>query len=354
MTIIELPPSSAAADIAVDIAVEIDALRATADRLGQEQALSLAGVITGQASAQARLDHDLLVKVGEFDAGDGSRWFNDIRDTAHWLAWACSMAPLTALEHVRVARALRRMPRTSELMADGRLSYSKVREVTRAVGLVDEAKLCDLALQMTAAQLARVVRTYRAHTGSRIVQETNRRFSWIEQGDGMIRMIVVLPPDEAAVVRAALDTAADQQLERRGADDEPVAAAEGVDAEVPAADPAPPRTVLFEERMPEPPPKPCRARALVDVARAIAPMPPRPTRPSSSSTSTRRCSPPPRLTFLFPREPAMSREVVPSRARPPPGWPAAGRSSGPWSTARGRCSTSAAAGVSSRAPSAGR
>jgi hypothetical protein len=35
------------------------------------------------------------------------------------------------------------------------LSYSKVREVTRVVDVVDEARLCELALTATAAQWRR-------------------------------------------------------------------------------------------------------------------------------------------------------------------------------------------------------
>jgi hypothetical protein len=46
-----------------------------------------------------------------------------------------------AREHVRVAKALRRMPTIAQLFKDGRLSYSKVREVTRVVDVVDEQRL---------------------------------------------------------------------------------------------------------------------------------------------------------------------------------------------------------------------
>ncbi|NCD17014.1 MAG: hypothetical protein EOL91_06835 [Actinobacteria bacterium] len=46
------------------------------------------------------------------------------------------------------------------LMREGRLSFSKVREVTRLAGRVDEEELCELALEMTASQLARTVRAF--------------------------------------------------------------------------------------------------------------------------------------------------------------------------------------------------
>lgn len=183
-----------------------------ADRLSEPAALDLAAVITGRAVAQAQLDHELLTRVAEFDAGEGARWFSGIRDTAHWLAWACSMSPGTAREHVRVARALRDMPRVNELMSQGRLSYSKVREMTRVLGVVDEQRLCELALAMTAAQLARVVRTFRAQPGTRVAQERQRRFSWREEADGMVRLTVCVPADEAAVLRGAIDRAVAAQI----------------------------------------------------------------------------------------------------------------------------------------------
>jgi hypothetical protein len=65
------------------------------------------------------------------------------------------MTPGVAREHVRVARALRRMPTIAGLLREGRLSYSKVREVARVVDVVDEARLAGLALTATAAQLAK-------------------------------------------------------------------------------------------------------------------------------------------------------------------------------------------------------
>ena len=66
-----------------------------------------------------------------------------------------------AREHVRVAKALRRMPTIAQLFKDGRLSYSKVREVTRVVDVVDEQRLAGLAVTATAAQLAKMISGFR-------------------------------------------------------------------------------------------------------------------------------------------------------------------------------------------------
>jgi len=76
------------------------------------------------------------------------------------------------------------------------------------VGLVDEDELCDLALEMTASQLARTVATYRSLAGTRIQALPKRRFVSRPAGDGMVRLSVVLPAEEAALITAAVESAA--------------------------------------------------------------------------------------------------------------------------------------------------
>ena len=110
-----------------------------------------------------------------------------------------------AREHVRVARALRRMPTITEAFRAGRLSYSKVREVTRVVDVVDEARLCELAQTATAAQLAVMISAFRSAEGRRVGQQTRRQVTVVEREDGMVEIKARLPKEEAAVIVAALD-----------------------------------------------------------------------------------------------------------------------------------------------------
>lgn len=179
-----------------------------AEALSRELAEELCVRIQGAAATAAQVDYEFLALIGQFDAGEGVGWFPDFRSVAHWVSYYCSMAPGTAREHVRVARALREMPRVAELMRAGRLSFSKVREVTRLAGGVDEDELCGLALEMTASQLARTVRAFRALDGTRVEAELLRGFRVHDVGGGMTRMSVTLPNEEAAVVVAALEKAA--------------------------------------------------------------------------------------------------------------------------------------------------
>jgi len=162
------------------------------------------------AGLAAQADARLIELIGEFDDGNAVRRWDGVASLAHWLTWACSMSPGTAREHVRVARALRRMPVVRAAFAEGRLSYSKVREVTRVVDTVDDARLCELALCATAAQLAKIVSGYRTAAGHRIHQERDRRLTWTERETGVVDFRLRLPKEEAAVVLAALTAAEDQ------------------------------------------------------------------------------------------------------------------------------------------------
>jgi Domain of unknown function (DUF222)/HNH endonuclease len=176
----------------------------------RSQAGELAGRICAVAADAARSQCVLLELLAEFDAIGGLKHWSGFKSLAHWLSWSCSMTPGVAREHVRVARALRRMPTVAGLFREGRLSYSKVREVTRVVDVVDDQRLCELALTATASQLARMISGFRSADGMRINQQSKRTVSWHEREDGMIDFRVRLPKDEAALLIAAIDTARDQ------------------------------------------------------------------------------------------------------------------------------------------------
>src|SRR5215212_12190102 len=97
-------------------------------RSGQRTLEELAGDIRSGAVRLAAATASWLQSVAEFDEREG--WAGvGIQSCAHWLAWQCGMSPGAAREHVRVGRALGRLPVTSAAFATGRLSYSKVREL---------------------------------------------------------------------------------------------------------------------------------------------------------------------------------------------------------------------------------
>ncbi|HEY2075710.1 MAG TPA: DUF222 domain-containing protein, partial [Streptosporangiaceae bacterium] len=145
-----------------------------------------------------------LAGVGDFDARQGwASW--ELPSCAAWLAWKCQVAPGTAREHVRVARALRALPVITAEFAAGRMSYAKVRALTRIAAPQTEADLAGLAGPMTAGQLERFVaarrRVSRADEKDAI---TERRLSYRVDDDGSLVMSVRLPATDGAVVLQAL------------------------------------------------------------------------------------------------------------------------------------------------------
>ena len=106
----------------------------------------------------------MLLLVRDFDDRFGfSRW--GLRSCAEWLAWSCGLSLSAAREKVRTAQALRGLPAISAAFADGRLSYSKVRALTRVAHETDEDLLLAYALDATAAQVEERCRQMRNRPG---------------------------------------------------------------------------------------------------------------------------------------------------------------------------------------------
>ena len=102
--------------------------------------------------------HELLVLIREFDEQEG---WDGCLTCAHWLGWRAGLSPGAAREHVRVARALGELPKLSDAMRRGKVSYSKVRAVTRVATPENEQTLLDVALAGTAAHVERIARAWR-------------------------------------------------------------------------------------------------------------------------------------------------------------------------------------------------
>lgn len=98
--------------------------------------------------------------IAEFDRREGWHGYG-IASCAHWLAWQSGLSPGAAREHVRVARSLESLPLIAGAFAAGRLSYSKVRALTRIAEPDSEASLLEVALELTAFQVERTVRQWR-------------------------------------------------------------------------------------------------------------------------------------------------------------------------------------------------
>jgi hypothetical protein len=101
------------------------------------------------ASRINAVNYQLLVLVREFDDRMGwAKW--SYPNCAEWLSWRCGISLSTAREKVRTAHALRDLPAISLAFREGRLSYTKVRALTRVAAQHGEDSLLRYALDATA------------------------------------------------------------------------------------------------------------------------------------------------------------------------------------------------------------
>src|SRR6476469_11042800 len=143
------------------------------------------------------------------------------------------MSSGTAREHVRVARALRDLPVIRARFAAGRLSYAKVRALTRIATPATEAGLAELAAPMTANQLERFARAYRQVTqADDAAARVRRRLAWRVEEDGSLSGTFRLPPLAGAVLLKALRAAC---ADLAGVPPEHVSAETSAAAETPPA-----------------------------------------------------------------------------------------------------------------------
>jgi hypothetical protein len=162
------------------------------------------------ARLSAHLDaatHRLLECIRRFDKACGWHEQGAI-SCAHWLAWRVGWDPATAREKVRVARALGMLPAIDEALRTARLSYAKVRALTRVATPDNEARLLEMALGATGAQLERLCRGYRGVLNGEITPAPEERS--VRQRllpGGMVKLEMVLEPDEADLILRAIERA---------------------------------------------------------------------------------------------------------------------------------------------------
>ncbi len=102
---------------------------------------------------------EMLTLIAEFDRREG--WADEFTSCAEWLAVTTGRTLGTARENVRVAHALEELPLTSAEMKTGKLSYTKVRTMTRVATPETEKTLLKYARAGSAAKLEQIVRGWK-------------------------------------------------------------------------------------------------------------------------------------------------------------------------------------------------
>ncbi|MEQ9462811.1 MAG: DUF222 domain-containing protein [Haliea sp.] len=221
----------------------------------------LSGAQLGQAitllSAQINAaNHRLLRLIAEFDSCGGWREQGTMRSCAHWLVANCGITLGAAREKVRVARQLEVLPELNVAFAEGGISYSKVRAITRVATPENEGFMVHLAQNNSAGHLERLVSRYEpvpepglagllewgpdktvdaAGPGDvaadrsddapgngaapvldmEAMRELAREVYWFQDEDGMWVIHARLPPEQGQLVMKALQAVARPLAEER-------------------------------------------------------------------------------------------------------------------------------------------
>ncbi len=166
-----------------------------------------------------------LVLIRQLD--ESGHWANAGATTcAAWLSWRIGMNENAARERLRIAHALRELPKVADAMRLGTLSYSKVRAIVRVATPKMEDRLLEYARYTTASQLERICRGVRQQ--QLLDTEEDESLDEAEQlrrafeardlhlrarGDGTVQVVVTLMPDEAQRVFTAVETMRDAMRE---------------------------------------------------------------------------------------------------------------------------------------------
>jgi len=154
----------------------------------------------------------LLMAIAELDRREV--WAAGFPTMAHWLNWRVGIDLVTARQKVRVARALENLPQIRDAFRQGRISYSKVRAMTRIATPENEEYLLYIAENGTASHMESLVRKYRRATRGADHEEARRQredqyLDTYTDNDGMVVIRGRLPQEIAALLGKALDAAMD-------------------------------------------------------------------------------------------------------------------------------------------------
>ncbi|MDT4929566.1 MAG: hypothetical protein QOF92_2433, partial [Pseudonocardiales bacterium] len=170
--------------------------------------------IVGLAGRLAAATCRWLLLVAAFDARGGCARFG-LATTARWLSHYCGLSRRTAMEHVRVARALMANEALAAAMGSGRLSFSQARAISRIADAGDGSlveELIAVAEHGSVGHLELVVRGLRTvdrnARGGDVGEPEPEYLSHRWGGDSRWRLNARLDPENGALVQSAIETVA--------------------------------------------------------------------------------------------------------------------------------------------------
>ena len=169
----------------------------------------LADRLRNLTDAYATVHYQLVCAAAEL--ADSEVWALEGSPTpAHWLATVADVEECTSREWIRIGRLLRELPHIADAFEARRLSYSKVRTLTRVATADNEQELIELADGVPASQLTMVLARWMHNTWEPAAvedyQHQHRSVRWRTEPDGMTTFTLRLPPHIAAILITLLTT----------------------------------------------------------------------------------------------------------------------------------------------------
>ena len=182
--------------------------------LSNQELIDLENQITELAAHIHAANYRLLTLIRQFDEQGG--WAGPgLRSCAHWLNWKVGIGLNAAREKVRVARALAELPKISDAFSAGKISYSKVRAMTRVATPNNEDFLLRIALYGTASHVEKMVRQFkRARRDEALAAENERherrKVYWRRDEDGSWCLYGRFAPEQGERIMKAIEAAMDE------------------------------------------------------------------------------------------------------------------------------------------------
>ena len=147
---------------------------------------------------------DLLELLVRFDDLQGWK-SSGATHCAAWMNLEIGIGIQLSWEYLRVGRKLKSLPTVQALFRVGKLSWSKVRLITRVADSENEKTLCHAALDASVSEVQRLCDDYKwvdndngkADNDQAMQQWASRALTWNQTSNGSTRIQLVLPPEVA-------------------------------------------------------------------------------------------------------------------------------------------------------------
>ena len=152
-----------------------------------------------------------------------------IGSLGQWASVELGLQSGTTRHLLSTAKAVATLPNVRAALAEGRLSYDKARMIGRVASAESEERWLEVALLASASQLERIVGAYRRASTDRTPfrsreHHDQRSCTWDDpepdQPDGLVRLVAWLQPEDAAIVRAAIEAEVEREWRGRSKADQ--------------------------------------------------------------------------------------------------------------------------------------